>query len=322
MLGTHLVNHLLKPFVRNETTLHVIGVISNPCRYQARYRLAREWLKAMEATSHVQVYLVETAFGDRFHEIREEMNPRHLGLRNQSPIWIKESMINLGVKYLLPRSWQYLAWVDCDVFFKNPNWALDTLHELQHRPIIQPWQDCIDLGPRGEILEVHRSFGYIIANHIRRQRKPGEPYRFGHPGFAWATRRDFWEATQGLMDFAILGSGDHHMATALVNEVDTSVHNRMSSGFKRKCHEWQKKAFRACQGNVGYLPNIIEHRFHGSKKKRYYRERWEILVQHGYDPYEHLSYDSQGLVKLLNQEPLERAIHDYNLSREEDSIDV
>jgi len=314
-------NQIRKPELKTDNILHVVGAISNHVRYHSRYRLYREWLKALEATPNVIVYTVEAAFNDRHHEVTDAENPRNLQVRTHSPIWIKENLINLGVKHLLPKDWKYLCWSDCDVFWRDPNWAQEALHQLQHYSVIQPWQDCLDLGPQGTVLEKHTSFGSLIARGIRRQKRPNEAYVFGHPGFAWACTRGAYEAFRGLEDGSILGSGDHHMAAGLVNEVQTSIHDKTSEGFKKRLCEWQKRAYRYTNGIIGYVPTLIEHRFHGAKKRRYYRERWQILVDHGFDPLEDLTYDEQGVIQLIGKPKLLHEIHRYNLSRQEDSID-
>lgn len=317
----HLANHIKHHAPQGNQTLYVIGVISNPVRYHSRYRLAREWMKAMEATPHVRLCMVEAAFGDRHHEVTDSSNPWHHQVRTNSEIWIKENMINLGVRHLLPKDWKYLAWIDCDVFFRDPNWALETIQQLQHYPVVQPWQDCIDLGHSGTILERHESFGSLVSRGIRRQKKPHEPYKFGHPGFAWACTRAFWEAIGGVMDFAILGSGDHHMACGMVNEVDLSMHDQMSESFKRRAREWQAKAYRFTHGIIGHVATMCEHKFHGPKKRRYYRERWNILTEYQYNPERDLTYDAQGVLHLIGKPNLEQAIRKYNRSRFEDSIE-
>ena len=35
---------------------------------------------------------------------------------------------------------------------------------------------------------------------------------------------------------------------------------------------------------VGYVPGVIRHYYHGSKKNRQYGERWKILIKYGYVP--------------------------------------
>ncbi len=314
---THLVNHNLRPELRSDNTLHVIGVISNPQQYHSRYRLGREWIEAMRSTPNVKLHIVETAFGDRHHEVDSDLK-----LRNQSSIWIKESMINLGIRHRLPHDWKYAAWIDMDVFFRDPHWAQKTMHELQHFGIVQPWQNCVDLGPNGSILKTHQSFGSLHQSGVRKQRNQFEPYAYGHTGYAWACSRAFYEAVNGLLDFCILGSADHHMAWACVGDSNATIHRKMTASYFRKIHEWELKAIRITHGQVGYVPGRIEHSWHGSKVNRKYRERWQILIDNAYDPDHDLMYDPQGLIKLIGKPALEHAIHQYTVDRREDSIDV
>lgn len=275
----------------------------------------------MIATPGVQLHVVETAYGDRHHEVTNDRDLDHLQLRTHSEAWLKESMINLGVKYLLPKNWEYLAFVDCDVHFEDPNWAIETIHQLQHFPVVMPWQTCLDTGHHGQGLQLFKSFGFQHQRRCPKQKWPAQPYEYAHTGFAVACRRDFWENVGGLMDFCILGSADHHGMYACIGEVGDTIHKKMSKGFFRKCYEWQERAMRITKGEVGFTPGHITHRFHGPKKRRYYRERWQILIDHHYDPDTDLMYDKQGLIQLIGKPALEQAIKLYNRSRMEDSIE-
>ncbi len=319
----HLVNHIRHPELVTDSTLHVVGVVSNPVRYHSRYRLARQWMAEMQATPNVHLTMVEAAFGDRHHEVTEAGNPDHLQLRTSSEIWCKESMVNLGFRSVIGRypAARYLAWVDADVHFRDPNWALETVQQLQHFDVVQPWSDCADLGAQGGILGHFKSFG---AQHQRRrpkQKHPSQPYEYAHTGFAWACTRRFYEQVGGLLDFAILGSADHHMAFACIGEVQDTVHGGMTAAFKRRCAEWQTRAMRVTKGEVGFAPGRIEHNFHGPKKRRFYRERWGVLIDHAYDPDTDLVHDNQGLIQLAGKPALEQDIRLYNRSRFEDSIE-
>lgn len=318
-MNGHIVNHINHHDLVNDSTLHVIGVCSNPVRYHSRYRLFREWREAMEKTPNVKVHCVEAAFGDRHHEVTH--HGQDLQLRTRSEIWIKENMINLGVKHLLPRDWKYLAWVDADVFFRDPLWARETIHQLQHFAVVQPWSDCADLGPRGNISRHFKSFGAQHQKRKPKQMHPSQPYEYAHSGFAWACRRDFWEAVGGLMDFPILGSADHHMAFAMIGEVKNTIHKGMSPAFFRKCLEWQKRAVHVTHKEVGFVQGRIEHMFHGPKARRYYRERWQIVIAHAFDPDFDLTYDEAGVLQLIGKPSFEQAIRMYNRSRFEDSIE-
>lgn len=315
---SHIVNQIQSAGVQQSNVLHVVGVVSNPARWHSRYRLAREWQEAMRATPGVQLHTVETAFGDRHHEVTSSDD---LQLRTKSEAWIKESMINLGVRDLLPKDWKYVAWVDADVAFRNPGWAQETIHQLQHFHVVQPWQQCTDLGFQGDILGTFNSFGLLHQKGTVKQRHSGEPYLYAHSGFAWACTRAFWEQVGGLVDFAILGSADHHMAWAMIGEVDSTIHRGMAPSFFRRLREWQDRAVRLTHKQVGFTPGRIEHAFHGPKKRRYYRERWQVLVDHGFDPDKDLIRDEQGLIQIVGKPALEHAILQYNRSRFEDSID-
>ena len=273
----------------------------------------------MESTPCVRAYMVEAAFGDREHEIALDV-PHHLKVRTNSEIWCKENLINLGVRHLLPRDWKYVAWIDADVVFRDPNWAQETLHQLQHWSVVQPWQNCVDLEYGGGIGNTYTSFGALHQAGVRKQRHSLEEYKYGHSGFAWAARRDFWEQSGGLPDFAILGSGDHHAAWGMVGDIDSTIHRKMHPNFFRLLHEWQDRTVRVTHKQVGFTQGRIEHNFHGLKANRRYRERWQILIDHHFDPVKDLVHDSQGLIQLVGKPDLEQAIRRYNRERKEDSL--
>lgn len=317
----HLVDHIHNHCLDKDNVLHVVGVISNPVRYHSRYRLFRKWYERMLATPNVKVYVVEAAFGDRPFQVTDPCNPHHLQVRTHQELWLKENLINLGVRHLLPRNWKYVAWSDCDILFCDDHWAQEALHQLQHYHVIQPWMNCSDLGFQGEVLSLFDSFCSVHARGIRKQCHPGEPYKYAHSGYIWCCTREFWENVHGLMDWNCVGSGDHHMAWACINGVHHSVHRGMHQSFKDRALEWQRNAFRVTNGHLGYVKTRIEHMFHGSKKNRKYRERWSIFIDHQFDPNKDLRYDSQGLLQLVGKPALMDEIRQYNRARHEDSID-
>jgi hypothetical protein len=317
----HIQNQITHHELASDNTLHVVTMISNSARYHSRYRLFREFQERMAKTANVKLYVVEVAFGDRKHEVTEPNNKQHLQLRTNQELWHKENAINVGVKHLLPANWKYVAWVDADVTFLNDNWAQETLHALQHHDLIQPWSECLDTGPYGNGTQMFKSFSSLVSKGVRQQAYKSEPYPYGHSGFAWACTREFWENTSGLMEFPILGSSDHHMAWAAIGQVEKSVHGGMTESFKRRAADWQRNAYRVTNGHLGYVPGTIVHSFHGPKGRRYYRERWQILVDNKFDPDTDLRKDSQGLIQVVNKPHLLEDISRYFASRHEDSIE-
>ena len=175
----------------------------------------------------------------------------------------------------------------------------------------------------------YRSFGFQHQARKPKQKHKGETYyEYAHSGFGWACTRTFVEAMIGaggsngpMMDWAILGSADHHMAWAMIGDTKATIHKMMHKSFFRKCYEWEARATRVTKKEVGFVSGFIQHKFHGPKNRRYYRERWATLAENKYDPDTMLTHDSQGIAILTGNHKLEHDIYLYNLSRIEDSIE-
>jgi glycosyltransferase involved in cell wall biosynthesis len=113
-------------------------------------------------------------------------------------------MINLGVKYLLPKNYKAFAWIDADIEFENTTWALDTLKILNGcKDVVQLFSHAVDMSRNKKTMSVFNSAGY--------QRTKGlhvcySPPNLWHPGFAWAITRKAYESLGGLYENAILFS--------------------------------------------------------------------------------------------------------------------
>jgi hypothetical protein len=56
----------------------------------------------MKATEAIRLITVEASYGDRHFEVTHADNPDHvqIHLSRRSEIWVKESLINVGVTHL------------------------------------------------------------------------------------------------------------------------------------------------------------------------------------------------------------------------------
>ena len=70
-----------------------------------------------------------------------------------------------------------------------------------------------------------------------------------------------------------MGSGDHHMALALVDLADRSLPEGCGDEYREAVETWQKRAVRTVNYKVGYVPLTIEHKRNGDKKRRRYMSR-------------------------------------------------
>lgn len=126
----------------------------------------------------------------------------------------------------------------------------------------------------------------------------------------------------GLVDWAILGSADHHMACAFIGEAYQSLPGWMEGGYMEMLMAFQDRCVRGFGRRLGYVRGNICHSWHGSKKRRLYRERWAILKDGEYDPTTDLHKDWQGVLCLTNEKPwLAEEISRYFRQRNEDGID-
>ncbi len=297
-----------------ENKLHVIVVISNPCLYAIRYKLFNEFIKRLEEDEHVQVYVVEMIYKKQKYIVTQKNNKHHLQLHSDIPIWHKENMINLGVK-LLPKKYKAFAWIDADVEFENNTWALDTLKILNgSKDIVQLFSHCVDMDKDETTLNNFSSFGY---NFSKNKKYCTKGLDYWHPGYAWAITRKAYEKIGGLYDKGVLGSGDNIMALSIINKINTFINYDYHNDYKQSMLDCQQKMKTL---RLGYVPGVIRHYFHGTKKNRQYTERWQILMKYKFSPLLHIEYDSNGILIPTKHFSLEfqQDIMNYFLERKED----
>ena len=297
--------------------LHVVVPFFNPRRYQSHMLNGARFLRHM-LDSGVQVHVAECTYGDAPAVYAGIPGITHHHFQAKTVCWEKEALINAAIARL-PRSWKYVAWVDGDIEFQNRAWAEQTVYALQHYDFVQPWEHCYDLGAHGEHLELHHSFGrQWIKDPASCGRLAGYG-TFAHPGYAWAATRSALEATGGLIETAVLGAADHHMALAMIGKADISLPGDISEGYRRPIMDWQARAQRHLVGNVGYVGGTIHHAYHGTKAGRAYVSRWDILKKHAFDPTTDLKRNTSGILELTGNKPeLRRDVMAYFASRAED----
>lgn len=310
---------------RLNQTLYVATTVFNSARYRSRWKHYQDFAAYVNRHHGVELYTVEIAFGDREFSVTEANNPKHLQLRTGAEIWHKERSLNLLVQRL-PRDWQKVAVIDADVQSLRPDWFDETKHELERFDVVQMWSKAYDLNPQGEFIQEHKSFASCYNSNMPLNEAPKYYYRDGHvvywhPGYAWAWRRDAWETTGGLLDSAILGSADFHMAHALVGNVEATFQKGLHSEYKRYIMEWQERALEL-KKNIGFVPGGIHHAWHGAKVARRYKSRSNILENNKFHPRRDLTLDWQGLYRLSHKAPI--ALRDearkYFMERNEDSV--
>lgn len=225
-------------------------------------------------------------------------------------MFLKESLLNLTEKRV-PEHFNKIAWLDADVDFSNPNWLQHTDEALDAHPVVQPFSEAIWTGRDGAT--VHRE---IACASLAQPDK----YLAGHPGFAWAARRELWTEHGGLYPLAVLGHGDMVNAAAFYGADLKDIQR----GFGREpgalwaWEAWREGVLNWTRRNVGCVAGTIYHEWHGDREDRAYAKRLDFLE--GMNPDEHLEEDERGILRWSDDAPPELLVRvrSYFESRRED----
>jgi hypothetical protein len=329
--------------------LHVVAGYSNHRRYQVRPRLLKYWLEHM-LDSGVSLTIVQHTLGERAHDLDPATDPNldHVNLISlrggpEQEIWLQHGLYNVGISRL-PDGAKWVAWMDTDVWFSRKDWAIESLHMLQHYRIGQPWATAVDLDPNGNVVPnewgrtVDRSFsaawreGHVEPVVSRAMLRPvGSQDSGSHTGYCWVIRRDVMRSLGKLLDWLIAGLGDYHMALGFCGRLRSMVEQalrdgwdeRYSPAYYRRLLEWAARCDEYIKQDIGVVEGTILHSWHGSKKTRFYGAREEILTEAHFDPDRDVGYDVHGLPMLVGDNRILRdGLRRYGVMRSEDSIDV
>jgi hypothetical protein len=230
------------------------------------------------------------------------------------------------------------------VHFLRPNWVGECIHKLQHYSFLQMFSHARDLSPEYEMMPANyphaegRSFvdawmsTGLTENSkqvIPREEKGFYEYYGARvwPGLAWACTRKAWNDVGGLLDIAIWGGGDWHMAHALIEKREGMMRNDLHHHYQKIVEQWYHRCRTHVRQNIGVMAGSIVHHWHGRKEGRGYNTKHALLARVGFDPLRHLKRDSQGLWQLHDDRStafvqLRDLLRKIARERNEDSIDT
>jgi hypothetical protein len=203
--------------------LWVVTTYFNPAGYHALRKNHQRFAESM-AVAGIRLLTVECAIGDKAFELPD--SSQVIQVRTPDAMWLKERLLNFGIEQLPPQA-QKVAWIDCDLLFRNPAWALQAASLLDRFPVVQLFDSFVrlDHGRRTEkeLSGIKRSFSYAW------QRRPGAILRGIHyiTGGAWAARRSLIHR-HGLYEMGIVGGGDNLFAYALAGGFHSRVVRRVT----------------------------------------------------------------------------------------------
>ena len=300
--------------------LWVVSTFFDSEGYESKLRALRAYLRTMKA-SGIPMLLVEGAFGKKPFLLLE--SEHLLRVRCASVMWQKERLLNVGIERL-PRSCRKVAWLDTDIFFENPEWAVETSGLLDKVPVVQPFDTALWL-PKGTTRFRGRGIAWSGFAKVARLHPglflSGDFDRHGHSGYAWAARRELL-SKHGLYDRSVVGSGDHLMAHAMVGDLSSPcVTNSVGAAnpFRDSFHTWAKPFHQDVRSQMGFVKGAVLHRWHGDRKKRRYYKRMVGILARGYNPDSDVVVSPSGALEWTTQgATLGRWMKNYFAGRQED----
>ena len=229
-------------------------------------------------------------------------------------LWQKERLLNIALQNL-PRSVDKVLWLDSDLIFLNDNWVPETAALLDSFPVVQPfgWMTYLPAGqgadyaltqlttlPLGQgVGSVYHGAGLGIQSfpdHVWRS-----SFLLGHPGFAWAARREVMQAAGGFYDRSIIGGGDRILLHAFTGHY-AGMSKKMPAAMADDIRAYGRKITPLVgPSNISYTPGMVLHIWHGEMADRDYTRRYQILRDNQYDPVRDVRVGPDGVLEWATQ---------------------
>jgi hypothetical protein len=339
--------------------LWVVTSYFNPAGYQTKLDNYQRFAQPILAAG-IKMVTIECAFGSAPFELLP--SPEVIQVRTDGVMWIKERLLNLAIAQLPPQA-EKVAWVDCDILFADPAWAVNTAAALDRWQVVQPFTS-VGRMQRGQMAYTGpERHGFAAQLQRRPESALLRASAHGQPGIAWAARRSLLQK-HGLYDAAIMGGGDELFSHALGGGYNsrcvrgiTGAHNkRMPKLVNRALNrlaripwpkplarwyvkrsvmttpilrpdqpffahylQWGMSLYYDVQGQVGSVPGMALHLWHGEMALRQYGSRDQVLKRNSFDPARDIRLTDQGTWEWATDKPqLHQDVIDYFFARQED----
>jgi len=309
-----------------------ITTFFNPTGYNNKiknYRLFRQSSKKQG----LNLIAVELAFGNSLFELTPDDAEILIQLRGNEKniMWQKEALLNVGLK-ALPVDCDKVAWVDCDILFKNDLWIQETSKLLEEYVVVQPFSFVTQL-PKGTLdmgKEEIKELEALPYGFKKGQKDLGFAYHYintgiltGNTGFAWAMRKDIIKK-HSFYSKLLLGSSDFIMADLFCGFFQENlrwylVNDKIYSHYI----QWANEVHKDTQGSLRFTQGDILHLWHGNLNDRMYLFRAKILGSLRYDPSCDAQLSPDGLLEWASDKPdLHQAVKEYFQFRNEEGKNI
>jgi hypothetical protein len=234
-------------------------VVFNPAqtkRILMNYYYARSQFELQQ----LPVFTIELVYEGRTPEI-----PDAIHVTTNSYMFHKENLYRVLFNKL-PKHYKKLAFLDADVFFKDPSWYDETCKLLDTHDIVQPYETAHWLDLTYAETQLSRKTVLLM---------PTNKWTFEyHPGFAWCMKRK-WFKHNGFFELALSGSADTLSCAAWLKKEFPKGFQSLPKSIRPAYEEYKANLK---EPNLTYLKGMdIYHLYHGSRVNRQYAERHKML---------------------------------------------
>ena len=156
--------------------LWIVTAYFNPAGYRTR-RANHDLFAQRIVESGLRLPTVECALGEAAFELPE--SPDVLRVRARTVLWHKERLLNLGIARLPPECAK-VAWLDGDILFDNPAWAVETSRLLDEHAV-QPFVCPLRMLEGGSARDPHRR-GFAVSRADPSSVDSGSAFVHGETG--------------------------------------------------------------------------------------------------------------------------------------------
>jgi len=301
-----------------------ITTFFNPGSYNTKYKNFKKFQSNL-VQQGLPLLVVELAFSNADFELSQADSDILIQVRSRSILWQKERLLNLALTHL-PKDCDKVVWLDSDIIFQNNDWIHQTSKLLEIYRVIQPFSEAVRLPKdfsEGNWVNARAGFDPLPRFSAATSVILGIGEE-GHPGYAWATRRETIQEL-GFFDLMVVGGADRVMSATFLgipeNQIMAADQSKVnySVEFSNLLEQWQKNANILIQQSVSFVPGFLFHLNHGENKNRNYVKRHELLKKFQFNPKVDLALNQEGVWEWSsNRVDLQNAVRDYFLSRRED----
>lgn len=231
---------------------------------------------------------------------------------NRTHLWQKEAMWNATAAALPPQFKKVLC-CDGDLWFDNPAMPQLVSEALERSKVVVPFTQAKWTDERGKLWRER-------PTSLAAFRATGK-YQEGHPGFAVALQREFWDKQVGFYPFCPTGRGDGAFWQGLLTTARTQEIKRgcgLTPQSLERYERWAAKALAWGAESFEEVPGNVWHEHHGTFENRNYLDRHNYITT--MLP-EHVTMRVDGLVTWSSVAPIEMMhnVYKFFAERKEDA---